>query len=134
MQKNILITAAILGFTGIILGAFGAHGLSKIIEQDAIDSYKTGVLYQLFHAVFLLFLGLFAEKHNGKAIKSIFYLTAIGVVLFSGSIYLLSLKELLKLGSFTKMIIGPITPIGGLLLILSWFFLLIYCLKNLKAR
>ena len=131
MQKTIIITASILGFTGIILGAFGAHGLREILEQPAIDSFKTGVLYQLFHAVFLLFLGILAEKHSGKSIRTIFYLTLFGVVLFSGSIYLLALNEQLGLENF-KNTIGPITPIGGLLLILSWFMLMIFAIRHSK--
>lgn len=128
MSRKILITAAILGVTGIVLGAFGAHGLKKIVSPQAIESYKTGVEYQQIHALFLLFLGLFADKHPSKKMKSIFYLALIGVILFSGSIYLLSLKEPLNLGVLAK-ILGPITPIGGLLLIAAWTQLLFYFIQ-----
>jgi uncharacterized membrane protein YgdD (TMEM256/DUF423 family) len=131
MQKSILISAAIFGFTGIILGAFGAHGLKNILTETTLESYKTGVMYQLFHAMFLLFLGIFAERHNNTIIKRIFYFTLIGVILFSGSIYLLSLNTGFKLGISNK-ILGPITPIGGLFLISAWFILFVYSVKKLK--
>lgn len=126
MQRKILATAAVLGFIGIILGAFGAHALKAILEPDRLASYETGVRYQLYHALFLLFLGSTSAVRE-KARKIIYNLTVFGVVLFSGSIYLLSLQT--PLGIDLKMF-GIVTPIGGLLMIVGWFWLFIDLIRN----
>lgn len=121
MEKKILATAALLGITGIILGAFGAHGLKKIVEPEAVASFETGVRYQIYHALFLLFVATAAFlPESGK--KTIFTLIISGVALFSFSIYLLALKNFI---GFDVKKIAWITPVGGLLLILGWavFFL-----------
>lgn len=127
MEKKILITGAVLGVTAIILGAFGAHTLKKVLQPEQLVSFETGVRYQMYHALFLLFLGnlsILALKEK----TMIFYLAIIGVLLFSGSIYLLSTSVLT--GIKTK-ILGPITPIGGLFLIASWlYFLYALIVKN----
>ncbi|SFZ89600.1 Uncharacterized membrane protein YgdD, TMEM256/DUF423 family [Flaviramulus basaltis] len=125
MNKKILITAALLGIISIVLGAFGAHGLKQLITAEAIQTFETGVRYQMYHAVFLLFVGSTALI-NEKTKKMVYYLTLIGVIFFSGSIYGLATNSLT---SFNFKIIGFITPIGGLLLILAWVFILIDFLK-----
>lgn len=125
MNKKILITASILGITGIILGAFGAHALKQLIAVEAQQTFETGVRYQMYHAVFLLFIGNTTHIRQ-KAKKIIYYLTLIGILLFSGSIYGLATNTLTP---FDFKIIGIITPIGGLLLILSWGVLFINFLK-----
>lgn len=125
MNKTILITASILGITGIILGAFGAHGLKELISLEAQQTFETGVRYQMYHAFFLLFIGSLSFIQQ-KFKKIIFYLTIAGVILFSGSIYGLATNTLT---TFDFKIIGFITPIGGLLLILSWILLFINFLK-----
>lgn len=127
MEKKILIAGAILGVTAIILGAFGAHALKKVLNPEQLVSFETGVRYQMYHALFLLFLG----NLSILAIKEktiVFYLAIIGVLLFSGSIYLLSTSAITGLKS---KILGPITPIGGLFLIVSWgYFLYALIVKN----
>ncbi|WP_353780089.1 DUF423 domain-containing protein [Winogradskyella sp. 3972H.M.0a.05] len=125
MNKSILITAAILGILSIILGAFAAHGLKKVIPAESIATFETGVKYQMYHALFLLFVGS-SSYVSLTYQKIILYLVIIGVVLFSGSIYALATNTLT---SFDFKKIGFVTPIGGLLLILSWVFLLINFLK-----
>lgn len=125
MNKTILITAAILGVTSVILGAFAAHGLKKLITPDAIASFETGVKYQMYHALFLLFVG--TSTHISSGYKSaIFYLVLVGVIFFSGSIYLLATNVLT---SFDFKKIAFITPVGGLLLIISWVVLLVNFVK-----
>lgn len=125
MNKSILITAAILGVTSVILGAFAAHGLKKLITPEAIASFETGVKYQMYHALFLLFVG--TSAHIGHGYKNaIFYLVLVGVILFSGSIYLLATNVL---SSFDFKKIAFITPVGGLLLIVSWVVLLVNFVK-----
>jgi uncharacterized membrane protein YgdD (TMEM256/DUF423 family) len=125
MNKTILITAAILGIISIILGAFAAHGLKKTLPVEAISSFETGVKYQMYHALFLLFVG--TSNYVTASYKSlIFYLVLVGVILFSGSIYGLATSTITNI-PFKK--IGFVTPIGGLLLIGSWIALLINFVK-----
>ncbi|RKE98512.1 DUF423 domain-containing protein [Ichthyenterobacterium magnum] len=128
MNKKILITAALLGVISVILGAFGAHGLKALISSESIQTFETGVRYQMYHAIVLLFVGntvLVSEKSK----QIIFYLILFGILLFSGSIYGLSTNSLT---GFDFKTIGFVTPIGGLLLLISWAILLINFLK-LKA-
>lgn len=125
MNKTILVTAAILGILSIILGAFAAHGLKKVIEPNAIATFETGVKYQMYHALFLLFIGSTNYVTSGYK-TAIFYLVILGIILFSGSIYGLATNSLT---SFDFKKIGFVTPIGGLLLIVSWVLLLINFMK-----
>lgn len=126
MEKKIVSTAAILGMLAIILGAFGAHALKGKLNLQQLNTFETGVKYQMYHALFLLFIGT-THIISDKIKKTIFYLTILGVLFFSGSIYLLATKDLL---GFDFSIIGIITPIGGLLLLSSWSILLITLLKK----
>jgi uncharacterized membrane protein YgdD (TMEM256/DUF423 family) len=125
MNKTILITAAILGITGIVLGAFGAHGLKTLITVEAQQTFETGVRYQMYHALFLLFVGSI-NSISTKAKHLIYYLTLVGVVFFSGSIYGLATNALT---TFDFKIIGIMTPIGGLCLIGAWVFVFVEFLK-----
>ncbi|WP_396148058.1 DUF423 domain-containing protein [Flavobacterium sp.] len=119
MEKKILLAACTLGFLAIIFGAFGAHALKKTLTVEQLNSFETGVKYQMYHALFLLFIGA-TQIITLKEKTIIFYLTLTGVFFFSGSIYVLTTNGLTGIKS---KLIGPITPIGGLLLILSWGYL-----------
>ena len=121
MDRKIITTAAFLGMTAIILGAFGAHALKKVLNLDQLNTFETGVKYQMYHALFLLFVGL-SQTIAEKTKKIIFYFIVVGVFFFSGSIYLLATNNLTAF-DFRK--IGFITPIGGLLLIVGWIWLFI---------
>lgn len=121
MDKKILSTAAILGMTAIILGAFGAHALKKVLSIEELSTFDTGVKYQMYHALFLLFIATMTGLSQ-KTKKIIYILTLIGVIFFSGSIYLLATNNLT---SIDFKIIGFATPIGGLLLISAWGALLL---------
>lgn len=125
MNKSILITATILGVLSVILGAFAAHGLKKLISPEALNTFETGVKYQMYHALFLLFVGSTSYISSGYK-SAIFYLVIVGIIFFSGSIYLLATNALTAF-DFKK--IGFITPLGGLLLILSWMVLLFNFIK-----
>ena len=126
MDKKILSAAGFFGMSAIILGAFGAHALKKVLTIDQLATFETGVKYQMYHALFLLFLGL--NNHlSYKTKKTILILTILGVILFSGSIYLLATDSL---NVFNFKVIGFITPIGGLLLIIAWSILMIHFLKK----
>jgi uncharacterized membrane protein YgdD (TMEM256/DUF423 family) len=126
MDKKILSAAGFFGMTAIILGAFGAHALKKVLTIDQLTTFETGVKYQMYHALFLLFLGLNSHL-SFKTKKTILALTVSGVIFFSGSIYLLATDSL---NAFNFKVIGFITPIGGLLLILAWSILMIHFLKK----
>jgi len=126
MNKIILFTACVLGMLSVILGAYAAHGLEKIINTESVETFKTGVQYQMYHALFLLLLGVI-DKVSIKTKKLVFVLVIIGLLFFSGSIYGLSTNEL---SSFDFKAIGFITPIGGLLLISSWLILGISILRK----
>lgn len=130
MSKKVITTAALLGMIAIILGAFGAHALKKVLSTDELVTFETGVRYQMYHALFLLFIGL-TTSLSEKSQKIIYYLTLSGVLLFSGSIYFLATNSLT---SFDFKKIGFITPIGGVLLILAWVVLLFDFLKNNKKK
>lgn len=125
MDKKIISTGAVFGMLAIILGAFGAHALKKVLSLEELSTFETGVKYQMYHALFLLFIGLTGLAEKAK--KTIYYLVVIGVIFFSGSIYLLATNNLT---SFDFKVIGFITPIGGLLLISAWGVLLVNILKK----
>ena len=126
MDKKIISTGAILGMIAIILGAFGAHALKKVLPIDALSTFETGVKYQMYHALFLVFIGILTDLSQ-KAKKIIYNLVVWGVVFFSGSIYLLATNTLT---TFDFKVIGFTTPIGGLLLILAWGTLFLNLVRN----
>ena len=120
MNKTILATGLLFGMLAVVLGAFGAHALKKALTPEALNTFETGVKYQMYHALFLLMLSVITiVPENTK--KVVFYLIVIGMILFSFSIYLLATNKLTGV-DFRK--IGFITPIGGTLLILGWGYLL----------
>jgi uncharacterized membrane protein YgdD (TMEM256/DUF423 family) len=110
----------------IILGAFGAHALKKVLSIEELSTFETGVKYQMYHALFLVFIGTINELSQ-KAKKTIYYLVVVGVIFFSGSIYLLATNNLT---SFDFKVIGFITPVGGLLLIVAWGVLFMNFVKK----
>ena len=126
MERKIAVSAAILGMTAILLGAFGAHALKEVLSIEQLNAFDTGVKYQMFHALFLLFISQ-ANAISENAKKTIFYLTILGILFFSGSIYILTTKNITGLDIKA---IGIITPIGGLLLIVAWLCLFIDFIKK----
>jgi len=123
MEKKFLLWGFIFGMFAVILGAFGAHGLKPILTADQLNSFETGIRYQMFHAFLLIILAKYPAITN----RFIFYGLVIGTLLFSCSIYLLNLRFIFEM-EFLKFL-GPITPIGGLLLIVSWFILIVKTLQ-----
>ncbi|WP_179375229.1 DUF423 domain-containing protein [Winogradskyella wichelsiae] len=126
MNKKLLVTGSIFGILGIILGAFAAHGLQKLVGVDAIQTFETGVRYQLYHAFFLLIIGS-TSMVSLKMKKIIFYFILFGVICFSGSIYGLATNVL---SAFNFKTIALITPLGGLFLIIGWVLLLVGIITN----
>lgn len=116
MDKKIILTALVFGLVSIVLGAFGAHALKKVLNTDQLTSFEVGVRYMMYHALFLLFIGttqlIMPEQKN-----IVYYLTLFGVLFFSVSIFLLSTSAVTGMNF---KFLGPITPVGGLLLIAAW--------------
>ena len=130
MDKKILIKAGVLGVIAVIGGAFGAHALKQVLSVEQLTSFNTGVRYQLIHAVVLLVLFVLKNKFDLKQFAIASNLIFWGVILFSGSIYLLTLKNIIGI-EFLKFA-GPITPIGGTLIIAGWVFIIIGGLRIKK--
>ncbi len=126
MNKRIIITASIFGLSAVILGAFGAHSLKNHLNASNLEIWKTAVDYQFYHTLALLFLSTFSRVKS-RLINLASWSFVAGIILFSGSLYLLAAKELLNLNA---SFLGPITPIGGLLFILGWIALLLAAIKN----
>ena len=126
MKKKLIVLGLLFGVLAIVLGAFGAHALKTVLDEKSLAVFETGVRYQFYHAFFLLIVSQFnfLTKANQKIL---YYTVLIGVLFFSGSIYLLATNSLT---SFNFKVIGFITPIGGLILIFAWVFLLMKCLKQ----
>jgi uncharacterized membrane protein YgdD (TMEM256/DUF423 family) len=121
MNRNILIVAGFFGMLAVVFGAFGAHGLKAVLTDAQLTSYETGVRYQMYHALLLLWVGLYNFK-SIKRQKIVFYLVLLGVIFFSGSIYGLATTTLTGI-NFKA--VAWITPVGGLLLILAWLLLIV---------
>lgn len=127
-DRKIGVIASFLGGITILIGAYAAHGLSKIVETQAVTSFETGVRYQMYH-VFALLILAYAIPIQASYKKIVARLFGIGILLFSGSIYLLVLKDYLPFDS-TK--IAFITPIGGVFFVAGWFCLALYLIKARK--
>jgi uncharacterized membrane protein YgdD (TMEM256/DUF423 family) len=126
MKTITLVFGAVYGMLSVILGAFGAHALKKILSVERLESFETGVRYQMYAAFFLLIIG-YILKFETPSEKWTSILMIVGTFMFSVSIYFLSLQD--YLGANLKFL-GPITPLGGLLMILSWGMLILYFAKN----
>ena len=126
MNKKIVLTALVFGIFTIVLGAFGAHGLKQYLSAEQLSSFEVGVKYLMFHALFLMFVAStnFVEENEKRAI---FYFTLFGTLFFSGSIFLLTTKNVTGIDF---KFLGPVTPIGGLLLIVAWIWLFIKILMK----
>ena len=126
MKNFTLIIGAVYGLLSVILGAFGAHALKKVLSVEKLQSFETGVKYQMYSALFLLIVG-YILKFESPSEKWISILMIAGTFLFSMSIYLLSFSEV---WNTNLKFLGPITPIGGLLMIISWTMLIFYFVKT----
>ena len=127
MTQFTLLLASILGCLAVILGAFGAHALKKILSDDQLKSFETGVKYQMYHVIVLLVIGFNFKLETSSEKYMIFSFTA-GILLFSFSIYGLVISS----AKNKKLkFLGPITPLGGLLLVCGWT-LLAYNVLNMN--
>lgn len=115
-----------LGMIAVVLGALGSHALKEVLSPEQLESFTIGVRYQMTHVLLLMIVLLTSYFEEGIKQTS-FWLTIVGILLFSGSIYLLNLQQLLGV---KLSFLGPVTPIGGLFLITNWGFLAIKALKS----
>lgn len=127
-MKNFILITGIFGALSVILGAFGAHALKELISPDQLTSFKTGVQYHQIHTLAMFMTALLYLYKPSKILKWAFYGFTIGILFFSGSIYLLSCRDLLNVSN--TGLLGPITPLGGLIFISSWVGLAVAGIKN----
>ena len=120
--KHLLIVGAAMGGLAVLLGAFGAHELKGVLSPERLQTFETAVRYQLYHALALLISGILAKTQAGSGYVRAGTLFLAGIVLFSGSLYLLIALDL--------NILGAITPFGGVAFIAGWIFLLIAAIKE----
>jgi uncharacterized membrane protein YgdD (TMEM256/DUF423 family) len=128
MHKGFLITASILGGLSVVLGAFAAHGLRRILSADQVAVFETGVRYQFYHTFALLIVGILFEKFAGGLMQAAGICFIIGILLFSGSLYLLAALRATENVGLSKL--GIITPFGGLFFIAGWMLMLIAIIRK----
>lgn len=131
MHKGFLRTAAILGVLAVTLGAFGAHGLKKIVPAEAIGTFETGVRYQFYHTIALLAVAMLLEKFPLRSMRYAGICFITGIVLFSGSLYALTLLQATNTVGLRGL--GAITPIGGVFFIAGWLCMFLGVSKGRKA-
>jgi uncharacterized membrane protein YgdD (TMEM256/DUF423 family) len=126
-----LLISALSGLLSVTLGAFGAHGLKKVVSTDMLAAYQTGVQYQFIHSLVLLALAILLlmpaiKPEVANKLRWSANLMIVGILLFSGSLYIMTLMSVT--GGFPAWL-GPITPIGGLAFIMGWIFLMVAAFK-----
>lgn len=121
MQKKFLKTAGVLGALSVILGAFGAHALKQLISDKNLQTFETGVRYQFYHVIALFITGILYKDFTNNYLQWAGRLFCFGILLFSGSLYLLSLIELTDMTGLKW--VGAITPLGGVCFITAWLLL-----------
>jgi len=122
MNKNFLAAGTLFGGLAVALGAFAAHALRTMLPNDAVAVFETGVRYQFYHAFALLIIGIASEKFYAKWMRWAGNCFIMGIVLFSGSLYVLTVLRIAETTTAIKYV-GIITPVGGLLFIAGWLFL-----------
>jgi uncharacterized membrane protein YgdD (TMEM256/DUF423 family) len=126
MKPVFLLLGALSALIGVGMGAFGAHGLKTVISPELLTVYQTGATYQMYHALGLIGIALIPQQATGfKLLHWAGWLMFAGIVLFSGSLYLLALLNLKWL--------GMITPIGGVCFLTAWLLIIIFAAKQIKA-
>ena len=128
MNKTYLITAAILGALSVLLGAFGAHGLKTRMNADTFEIFETAVKYQFYHVFALLAVAIVSQYVPGNFISWSGKCFIAGIILFSGSLYLLSYFKMV--GNEQMNWLGAVTPFGGLCFIAGWLLLAIAAIRS----
>jgi uncharacterized membrane protein YgdD (TMEM256/DUF423 family) len=128
MHRGFLLTGTILGALSVALGAFGAHGLKQIVPPETVASFETAVRYQFYHVFALIATGILYEKFPDKWLRWAGNCFITGIILFSGSLYLLTVMKATDTVGLKG--IGIVTPIGGVFFILGWLLLFFALLKK----
>jgi len=115
MDRTFLFVGALMGFLGVALGAFGAHGLRGRLSPEMLAVFETGVRYHMYHALALIATAAFMTKLDGRAVTAAGWCFTAGIFIFSGSLYALALSGV--------TVLGAITPIGGLAFLAGWILL-----------
>ena len=126
-MKKYIIVGASLACLAVLIGAFGAHALKDIIGENG-STFETGSKYHFYHSLALIIVGLLGYKFKQTTIKYAGYCFIIGILFFSGSLYLLAMRQGLGIESWKWL--GPITPIGGLFFIIGWIMLIVGIVKS----
>ncbi|MHC1777054.1 MAG: DUF423 domain-containing protein [Lentimicrobium sp.] len=129
MTKNLLITGSLLAGISVVLGALGAHWLKQNLSPAALTSFQTGVQYQMYHALAMLMMAALPRQFHTRLFRFAFFAFLTGVIFFSGSIYLLSTREITGLSWWWM---GPVTPLGGLMFITGWILLIFTAVRVKK--
>jgi uncharacterized membrane protein YgdD (TMEM256/DUF423 family) len=122
MSQIWIVLGSVSGFFSVVLGAFGAHALSEKLSEKSLAIYHTATLYQMFHALALLVVGLWSAQHPNVSTALPGWAFMIGIVLFSGSLYALAVTDI--------KILGAITPLGGVSFLVGWIAFAILALRN----
>jgi uncharacterized membrane protein YgdD (TMEM256/DUF423 family) len=128
MHRWFLITASLTGALSVALGAFAAHTLKQVLSPEAVATFETGVRYQFYHAFALLAVAIIYEKYPGSLLQWAGNCFQVGIILFSGSLYLLTALKAADTVGVSK--IGIITPFGGLFFIAGWILMVIAFIKK----
>lgn len=129
MHKKYIAAGAFLGGLAVALGAFGAHGLQKITDDaKIIQNFQTAAQYQMYHALALIATGILFEKFGNRLLNIAAILFILGIVFFSGSLYLMTWLKIE--GSNAVKAVGPVTPLGGVCFIAGWLLLMAAVLKR----
>ncbi len=120
-SRNTLVLGCIFAALAVMLGAFAAHGLEEALDTDQLETFQTGVRYQFYHAFGLLIVGLLSMHASDQDYKWAVISMSLGILFFSGSLYLISTQSILNIST---AILGPITPLGGTLFIISWILVI----------
>jgi uncharacterized membrane protein YgdD (TMEM256/DUF423 family) len=123
MNRRLIITASLLGALAVALGAFGAHGLRGLVSERAVNTFETAVRYQFYHVFALLIIAILFKDFSAKWLRRSATLLLIGMLLFSGSLYLLTFIQAAVIPGYDW--IGAITPVGGLCFIAGWILMLV---------
>ena len=128
MHKKYIAIGAALAAIAVALGAFGAHGLKRIVPAETVQTFQTGVQYQMYHALALVLTGILYERSIPKFARIAGILFLIGIILFSGSLYVLTAGKATETTALDKA--GIITPVGGLAFIGGWLFLFLAAIRK----
>ncbi len=131
MRKNFLRIGAILMALGVIFGAFGAHGLKEIVSPEKLGVFETATRYQIYHSLAILLIGILLYFRKTSLMPIAGWLFLGGIACFSGSLYLLTIADVVALPT---NLIGPITPIGGLLFVAGWIVLAVSTFQDNEKR